>query len=52
MPDERETFAFVSEVKKKTLEVLKNLSIEEFQKCFQQWEKTLVQMHRVKRRIL
>ena len=27
------------EVKKKTLEVLNNISTEEFQKCFQQWEK-------------
>jgi len=32
-------FADVSEVKKKTLEVLNNISSEEFQKCFQQWEK-------------
>jgi len=32
-------FADVGEVKKKTLEVLNNISIEEFQKCFQQWEK-------------
>ena len=32
-------FADVSEVKKKTLEVLNNISIEEFQKRFQQWEK-------------
>ena len=32
-------FADVSEVKKKTLEVLNNISTEEFQKCFQQWEK-------------
>ena len=32
-------FADVSEVKKKTLEVLKYSSTEEFQKCFQQWEK-------------
>jgi len=31
-------FADVSEVKKKTLEVL-NISNGEFQKCFQQWEK-------------
>jgi len=31
--------AAVSEVKKKTLEVLKNISTEKFQKCFQQWEK-------------
>jgi len=31
-------FADVSEVKKKTLEVFNNISIEEFQKCFQQWE--------------
>jgi len=31
-------FADVSEVKNKTLEVL-NISTEEFQKCFQQWEK-------------
>jgi len=31
--------ADVSEVKKKTLEVLNNISTEEFQKCFQQWEK-------------
>jgi len=31
-------FANVSELKKKTLEVL-NISTEEFQKCFQQWEK-------------
>ena len=33
-------FADVSEVKKKTLEVLHNISIEEFQKCFQQWKKS------------
>ena len=32
-------FDDVSEVKKKTLEVLNNISTEEFQKCFQQWEK-------------
>jgi len=32
-------FADVSEVKKKTLEVLNNISTEEFQKCFQQCEK-------------
>ena len=32
-------FADVSELKKKTLEVLNNISTEEFQKCFQQWEK-------------
>jgi len=32
-------FADVSEVEKKTLEVLNNISTEEFQKCFQQWEK-------------
>ena len=32
-------FADVSEVKKKILEVLNNISTEEFQKCFQQWEK-------------
>ena len=32
-------FADVKEVKKKTLEVLKNISTEEFQKCYQQWEK-------------
>ena len=32
-------FADVSEVKKKTVDVLKNISTEEFQKCFQQWEK-------------
>ena len=32
-------FADVSEVKKKMLEVLNNISMEEFQKCFQQWEK-------------
>ena len=32
-------FADVKEVKKKTLEVLNNISTEEFQKCFQQWEK-------------
>jgi len=31
--------ADVSEVKKKTLEVLNISSTEEFQKCFQQWEK-------------
>ena len=31
-------FADVSKGKKKTLEVL-NISTEEFQKCFQQWEK-------------
>jgi hypothetical protein len=32
-------FADVSEVKKKTLEALNNISTEEFQKYFQQWEK-------------
>jgi len=32
-------FADVSEVKKKTLKVLNNISMEEFHKCFQQWEK-------------
>ena len=32
-------FADVSKVKKKTLEVLNNISTEKFQKCFQQWEK-------------
>jgi len=32
-------FADVSKVKNKTLEVLNNISTEEFQKCFQQWEK-------------
>ena len=32
-------FADVNEVKKKTLEVLNNISTEEIQKCFQQWEK-------------
>jgi hypothetical protein len=32
-------YAEVSEVKKETLEVLNNISIEDFQKCFQQWEK-------------
>ena len=32
-------FADVSGVKKKTLEVLNNISTEEFQKFFQQWEK-------------
>jgi len=35
----RKRFADVSEVKKKTLKVLKNISTEEFQKCFQQWRK-------------
>ena len=32
-------FADVSKVKKKMLEVLNNISTEEFQKCFHQWEK-------------
>jgi len=32
-------FADVSKVKKKMLEVLNNISAQEFQKCFQQWEK-------------
>ena len=32
-------FANAGEVKKKTLEVLNNVSTEEFQKCFQQLEK-------------
>jgi hypothetical protein len=32
-------FADVSNVKNKTLEVLNNISTEEFQKCFHQWEK-------------
>ena len=31
--------ADVSKVKKKMLEVLNNISTEEFQKCCQQWEK-------------
>ena len=31
-------FADVSEVKKKTLEVLNNIITEEIQKCFQQWD--------------
>jgi len=48
----RKRFADVSEVKKETMEVLNNISTEEFQKCFQQWEKTLVQVYRVKRRVL
>ena len=38
-------FAGVREVKKKMLEVLNNISMEEFQKCFQQWEKMLVQVY-------
>ena len=45
-------FVDVSEVKKKTLIFLNNISIEEFQKCFRQWDKTLVQVYRVKRRVL
>ena len=32
-------FADVSEVKKKTLKVLNNISTEEFHKCFQKWKK-------------
>jgi len=32
-------FADVSEVKMKTLDVLNNISTEELQKCYQQWEK-------------
>jgi len=32
-------FADASEVKKKTLQVLNNISTKEFQKCFQQWQK-------------
>jgi len=35
----RKRFADVSEVKKKTLEVLNNIRTEEFQKYFQQWGK-------------
>jgi len=31
--------AEVSELKKKMPEVLNNINMEEFQKCFQQWEK-------------
>jgi len=31
--------ADVSEVKKKTLEILNNISTEELQKCFQKWER-------------
>jgi len=34
-------FADVSEVKKKKLEFLNNISTEEFQKCFQQWGKNV-----------
>ena len=44
-------FAEVSEVKKKTLGVL-NISTEEFQKCFEEVGKMLVQVSRVKRRVL
>ena len=36
---ERKRFADVGTVKKKMLEVLNNISTEEFQKCVQQWEK-------------
>jgi len=36
-------FADVSEVKKKTLEVLNNNKTDESQKCLQQWGKKLVQ---------
>jgi len=32
-------FADVREMIKKTLEVLNNISTEDFQICFQQWEK-------------
>jgi len=32
-------FAEVSELKKKTPEVLNNINMEQFQKCFHQWEK-------------
>ena len=32
-------FVDVSKVKKKMLAVLNNISTEEFQKCFQRWEK-------------
>ena len=38
-PDERETFADVSEVQKKMLEILNNITTEEFQKFLQQWKK-------------
>jgi hypothetical protein len=31
--------ADVSEVKEKTLEVSNNINTEDFQKCFQKWEK-------------
>jgi len=37
-PDERETFCWCQRSEKKPVEVW-NISIEEFQKCFQQWEK-------------
>jgi len=36
---EGKPFSDVREVKKKMLEVLNNISTEDFQKCFQQWEK-------------
>jgi hypothetical protein len=36
-----ESFAYVSEVKKKTLKVLNIISIQDCQKCFHQYEKRL-----------
>ena len=42
----------VSEVQKKTLEVLNNISIEEFQKCLEQWEKLWYSVSSQKERTL
>jgi len=49
---EGKRFADFNEVKKQTLKVLNNISTENFQKCFQHWRKKLVQVYRVKRRVL
>jgi len=45
-------FADVSEMKKKMLEVLNNISAKEFQKCSQQWEKCWYTCNKSKRRVL
>ena len=34
-------FAHVEEMKQKTAEALKGIKIDEFKKCFEQWEKCL-----------
>jgi len=45
-------FAAVSKMKKKTLAASYNIKTDDFQIYFQQWGKTLIQVYRVKRRLI